>query len=145
MGDVAGMEQDFNGAKVALFIGDELLVLLRDDDPAIPFPNMWDFPGGGREGDETPFETLAREVFEEVGLVLAQDAVVWRKALPWSQDPDQLIWFFVACLPKGAETRIVFGTEGQCWALMTPAAFMAHDGAIPSLVSRLQLWMSQAG
>jgi len=68
------MVAHFNGAKVALFIGDRLLITLRDDRPDIPFPNMWDFPGGGREGEETPFETMARETFEEVALVVPRDA-----------------------------------------------------------------------
>ena len=139
------MVDEFNGAKVALFIGDKLLVILRDDDPAIPFPDVWDFPGGGREGDETPFETLAREVLEEVGLVLPHEAVIWERALPRSQDASQLIWFFVARLPEGRENEIIFGDEGQRWDLMTPAAFMALERVVPSLVARLQLWMSQAG
>ena len=47
------MNMPFRGAKLALFVGDDLAVILRDDIPHIPFPNCWDFPGGGREGDET--------------------------------------------------------------------------------------------
>ena len=144
MGEALRMEQDFNGAKVALFIGDKLLVILRDDDPAIPFPNLWDFPGGGREGDETSFETLVREVREEVGLELPRSAVIWEKAFPWSQDARQSIWFFVARLPDGTENDIVFGNEGQRWDLMAPDAFLACARTVPSLASRLQSWMSQA-
>lgn len=139
------MDQDFNGAKVALFIGGKLLVILRDDDPYIAFPDLWDFPGGGREGDESPFETLAREVREEVGLVLPQSAVVWEKPFPWSQDKSQVIWFFVARLPEGQEKEIVFGNEGQRWDLMSPATFLAEPRTVPSLGPRLQLLMSQAG
>ena len=145
MGDLARMGQDFNGAKVALFVGDKLLVILRDDDPAIVFPDMWDFPGGGREPGETPFETVAREVFEEVGLDLPEAAVLWRRGLPRAGYPGQVIWFFVARLPDHVAQQVVFGDEGQRWALMTPDAFMAHERAIPSLVTRLQLWLSQAG
>ena len=44
----------FIGAKLALFIGADLLTILRDDRPDIPFPGHWDFPGGGREGGESP-------------------------------------------------------------------------------------------
>ena len=48
------MESDtgFVGAKLALFLGEELLVIRRDDRPDIPWPDFLDFPGGGREGDE---------------------------------------------------------------------------------------------
>ena len=70
---------DFTGCKIALFCGDKLLTILRDDKENIPWPNMWELPGGGREGDESPFECAAREVFEELGIRLTKDCLVWRK------------------------------------------------------------------
>ena len=42
----------FSGAKLALFLGADLLVIRRDMRPDIPFPGHWDLPGGGREGEE---------------------------------------------------------------------------------------------
>ncbi len=33
---------------------DEVLLLLRDDKPDIPYPNMWDLPGGHVDNGETP-------------------------------------------------------------------------------------------
>lgn len=130
----------FHGAKVALFLGDQLLVLLRDDRPDILFPAHWDFPGGGREGVETPFETLTRETREEVGLVLFETAVVWTVELEAAHHPGQRVWFYVARLPETAVNQIVFGDEGICWALMSPAQFMALGNAVPSLADRLRLW-----
>ena len=41
---------DFSGAKIVLKCEDRLLTYLRDDKPGIPFPGIWDLPGGGREG-----------------------------------------------------------------------------------------------
>lgn len=130
----------FHGAKVALFLDDHLLVLLRDDRPDILFPAHWDFPGGGREGDETPFETLAREVREEVGLELPVNAVDWSIKLPAAHHPRQRVWFFVARLPGSAARQITFGDEGICWALMSQAQFLALGNAVPSLADRLALW-----
>lgn len=46
----------------------EFLLLLRDDKDSIPFPNMWDIPGGKVEKDENPEETVRREMNEELGL-----------------------------------------------------------------------------
>jgi len=54
------MEDDFIGSKLALMIGDRILVILRDDFAHITFPNVWDFPGGGREAGETPLQTMHR-------------------------------------------------------------------------------------
>ncbi len=41
---------DFTGVKFALLVGKNILVILRDNKPGIPWPNMWELPGGGREG-----------------------------------------------------------------------------------------------
>ena len=130
----------FHGAKAAVFVGNRLLVLLRDDRPDIPFPAHWDFPGGGREGHETPFETLAREVKEEVGLDLPPSALVWSINLPAVHQPGTRIWFSVVRLPALAFTEIVFGNEGLCWALMTPLQFLSLGNAVPSLPDRLRQW-----
>ncbi len=44
-----------------------LLLHLRDDNPAILFPNQWSLIGGHAETGETPEQTLIREVQEEIG------------------------------------------------------------------------------
>ena len=46
----------------------EVLLLLRDDKVDIPFPNMWDIPGGKVEDNETPIETIRREMMEEMSI-----------------------------------------------------------------------------
>ena len=63
--------RDFHGAKAAILIGERLLITLRDDFAWIDWPGFWDLPGGGREGNETPRETLAR-VYDRVGLLPAR-------------------------------------------------------------------------
>lgn len=47
---------------------DEVLLILRDDKPEIPYPDMWDIPGGKIENKETPEEAVRREMDEELGL-----------------------------------------------------------------------------
>ena len=139
------MDEPFHGAKALLFIGDRLLTLLRDDDPAIQFPNHWDFPGGGREPGETGFQTLAREMHEEVGLDAHAAERLWARRLPAMHQPDAFVWFYVLRLPEGAEADVVFGDEGQGWTLMTPEAFLSLPNAVPSLVARLRLWLDETG
>jgi len=49
---------------------DEILLLLRDDKDTIPYPNMWDLPGGHVESGETVEACIIREMEEEMGLEL---------------------------------------------------------------------------
>jgi len=39
---------DFTGCKIALFCGDKLLSILRDDKSNIPYPKTWELSGGGK-------------------------------------------------------------------------------------------------
>lgn len=46
----------------------EVLLLLRDDNSQIPYPNCWDILGGHVETGETPADCIAREMQEEIGI-----------------------------------------------------------------------------
>lgn len=135
---------DFVGAKAAVFIGDRLLCLLRDDTPGLAYANHWDFPGGGREAGESPFATLAREMEEEVGLDAHDADVLWHWHGESTGFPGRMAWFFVLRLPPGAERNILMGDEGGAWSLMPPARFDALDDAVPSLQARLRMWQAAA-
>ncbi len=119
---------DFLGAKLALFLGDQLLVIRRDDRADIPFPNHLDLPGGGREGAETPEACVLRETREEVGLVLTKDALVWGRRYV---RPRGTAWFFAAHLGAESAGRVRFGDEEQGWSLMPPKAYTEHAEAVP--------------
>lgn len=129
----------FHGAKVALFLGRQLCTILRDNIHTIPYPNMWDLPGGGRECRETPFECVRRETAEELGLDLPQSAILSQRAFGCGA---QTQWFFIARLPADHADTVVFGDEGQRWTLMAAAEFLAHRRAIPHLQHRLHLGLS---
>ena len=127
----------FTGAKVAIFLGPQIVTLLRDDKPGLPWADMWDLPGGGREGDEAPWDCAAREAREEVGLDLTGVAPLWQGQFPSQSHPGQVTWFYLARPP--ADLTPVLGDEGQEVRLITPAAFLAHPRAIGFLKDRLRI------
>jgi len=130
--------QPFGGAKLALYLGDRLTVILRDATPGLLFANHWDLPGGGREGSETPLECALRECHEELGLRVPCDAVVWGAAF---YEGDVAKWFFVAQLPREMVAHVRFGDEGQRWDLMSEREFLEHPYAVPAFQDRLNVWI----
>ena len=132
----------FVGAKAALFCGGGLLTCLRDTRPGLPWPGMWDLPGGGREGDESPEACLLREVEEELGLRLPPDRLAWQITLPSMTDPMRPSHFFAATITRAEIAAIRFGEEGQGWALMPTVDFLTHSHAIPEMQRRVRLALS---
>ena len=57
-----------------IFVNDQqqVLLFLRDDKPTIPYPNMWDVPGGHVDAGETPEQCIVREMKEEMDLTLEE-------------------------------------------------------------------------
>ena len=53
-----------------IFINDtrQILLFLRDNKPDLPYPNMWDVPGGHVEANESPEKCIIREMKEEMDL-----------------------------------------------------------------------------
>ena len=127
----------FGGAKIAAMLGDALLVYRRDDKPDIPFPDMLDLPGGGREGDESPAECALRELAEEFGITLPVDRIHYSRAYLLGDDAT-VSHFLAVHLTEDEVTAVRFGDEGQDWALLPAADFVADADAVP----RLREWLA---
>ena len=129
---------DFTGSKIALICGDKVLTILRDDKDDIPCPNMWELPGGGREGNESPFECAAREVYEELGIHLTEDCLLWSKIYPSVIFEGKQSVFMVGQLRQEQFDNITFGDEGQGYQLMNVEEFLSSSQVVPQLQERLK-------
>ena len=132
----------FSGAKIALLCGSQMLTYQRDDTPDIPWPGQWDLPGGGREGQETPLECAARETLEEFSLVLDPAWIDWERVYPGQGVGGLDTWFFVAQVPAGTFEQVVFGDEGQRWAVESIEAFLQRENAVARLQARLREYLN---
>ena len=129
---------DFTGVKAALLVEQSILVILRDDKPDIPWPNMWELPGGGREGDESSFECVAREVYEELNIQLSKEEVIWSGIYPSMLDGNKKSVFLVGKLTQEQFESIIFGDEGQGYKLVSFEEFLTSDRVVPQLQERVR-------
>lgn len=97
-----------SGAGIILInSNNEVLLLLRDDKPEIPFPNKWDIPGGKIEEGEAPEVTIKREMSEELGLKSLSDFKLF-KIYTSDNLTDYIFWKRISLNPE----EIIL-TEGQ--------------------------------
>ena len=134
---------NFTGCKIALICDGQILTILRDDKPTIPWANLWELPGGGREGNESPFECAAREVYEELGIHLDEDCLLWSKIYPSVIFKDKQSVFMVGQLRQEQFDNITFGDEGQAYKLMPIEEFLKSKQAVPQLQGRLRDYLEE--
>lgn len=135
---------EFTGCKIALICGDKILTILRDDKETIPWPNMWELPGGGREGNESPFECVAREVYEELSIQLSKDDIIWSSIYPSMLDENKKSVFLVGQLTQEQFDSIVFGDEGQGYKLVSLEEFLTSDRVVPQLQERVRDYVEES-
>ena len=92
-----------------------MLTYLRDDKRGLPWANMWDLPGGGRDGEESPEACVLREV--ELGLRLSPERLEWRRVWPSMMDAARLSVFYVGRIEVAEIAAIRFGDAGQSWQM----------------------------
>jgi 8-oxo-dGTP diphosphatase len=121
--------RSFHGCKLALLQGNCVLVYERDEH--VKFAGMWDLPGGGREGQESPEDCVLRELEEEFGLAFPANRLEYRKRYA-AAHTDSYAYFFVGRLSASEVASIRFGNEGKRWRLMEIDEYLDHPEALPN-------------
>lgn len=134
---------DFDGAKIAILRGEDVLTLLRDNRADLQYSNQWDLPGGGREDDETPIETVARELFEELHIVLDSTKIIYEVRETVETPHGAAVYFFVARWDGLADDDIALGDEGQRWCWMPVSDFVSRKDVVAPLRGRLSRALRQ--
>ncbi len=68
----------------------QVLLVLRDNKPSIPFPNTWALLGGYLEENEPPEVAIRRELLEEMELELGE--VKFFKSYMWEECDEHIFW-----------------------------------------------------
>ncbi|MEO1406621.1 MAG: NUDIX hydrolase [Pseudomonadota bacterium] len=134
-------KETYAGSKIALILNGKLLTYRRDNKPTIPFPNFWDFPGGAREGNETPQQCALRELEEEFSIVLNESRIEWGRRYENQREDGLAAYFFVALVLQEEIDAIQFSDEGQYWELASIEDFLSNEEAVPQLKNRLREYL----
>lgn len=119
------------------------LVIRRSS--SVPLPGAWCFPGGAIQAGESQPQALAREVFEEVRLVVEPIEKIWE----WTQPDGRLrLHFWSAGLPVG-DRQANAALQVNC-AEVAEARWLSSDdiralpGTIRNLLEFLDHWEQPA-
>lgn len=121
--------------------GYDVLAIQRDNDPAIPYPNEWEFPGGTLDPGETAAECALRELEEEVGLSIPEEWIDWEAYYPRAKrdESGELIYtaFYGSEVDRFRLPPPVKGDEGQDCGWIPAATFTGHQ-PIPGSIKRVK-------
>lgn len=97
-----------------------LLLQLRDDSPAIFFPNRWGFFGGAIEQGETPKDAVAREVEEELTLAVDKNRFCDCGKIEIQISDFSLFRYFFFLKLSPHEIATIKLTEGKEFGIFSP-------------------------
>jgi len=127
----------FTGVKLALINNSKLVGILRDNNPDISFPDMWDVAGGMRENNESPISCAFREAKEELNLFLKADSIIWCREYEHKGESSPGGYFMVACVMDDQLRTVRLGNEGQCFKLHDMNDFIRLQNIAPFVRERL--------
>ncbi|WP_145568003.1 NUDIX domain-containing protein [Yersinia mollaretii] len=127
----------FTGTKLALINTSQIVGILRDNNPEISFPDMWDVTGGTRENNESPVECAFREAKEELSLDLKEDSIIWCREYEHLGKSSPGGYFMVACVTDEQLSKVRLGNEGQYFKLHDMNDFIKLRNIVPFVRERL--------
>jgi 8-oxo-dGTP diphosphatase len=100
------MDKDLAAGIILINKSKQVLLILRDNIPSIPFPNHWDLPGGHLMPGESPETCVRREMIEEMELELGEIHLF--KEYKWEDLHEFIFWKEIELAPSEIELH-----EGQ--------------------------------
>lgn len=122
-------------AAVALTGGDGR-ILMTQRPVGKSFAGLWEFPGGKLEPGEAPETALVRELSEELGIIVAAEALVPLTFVSHAYDDFHLVMLMYVCRDWQGTPH---GAEGQalCWDTIDALARLPMPPADVPLVAAL--------
>ena len=132
-------------ARGLLVRGDETLLARRSDERTF-YPGVWDVVGGHCEGDETPVDTLIRELEEEVGVkaCVFEEIAVLEEPRPVEHGEAQYHVFIVTAW-AGGEPRLLNAEHSELRWLSLDHALALPLAHLGTATFSTRCWDRDAG
>ncbi|MFA7192487.1 MAG: NUDIX domain-containing protein [Candidatus Paceibacterota bacterium] len=132
-------DRNFHGVKGLIFIEDKILVYRRDNKTK-SFPFYIDLPGGGKEKDESAFDTFKRESQEEFGISIEKENVIYAKKYTSAMDQSKESYFIVVKTYK-TKDDVNFGDEGLEYFLLKIEEYLQLNDSIPRQKEKVEEYL----
>lgn len=133
-----------NGAKI--FIKNDtlnkFLFVLRDNKPDIPNPNMWGLFGGGIDSDETPINTIKRELAEEINISIFDIKEICSKKLTHNVQGEiyNIIGYYFIGKTSTVDLSKTILNEGQKVAFFSLEEISQMENVSPSIKKLIRVY-----
>jgi 8-oxo-dGTP diphosphatase len=111
---------------VAVIVRDSRFLVIRRSQQVVA-PGAYCFPGGGLEPGESEHEALARELLEELGVIVRPVRRVWHSVTPWRVE---LAWWLAELAEDAAVSPNPAEVESVHW--LTPDEIRALSPLLAS-------------
>ncbi len=113
-------------AAVGIMERGQRFLIMRRVDTVECLHHKWEFPGGGVEWGETPFETLKREMKEETGLVVQDATLLGVHTHVWDLPTETVqVFLMVYCAQADSEEIALSPEENDAYKWVTVEEFLA--------------------
>jgi 8-oxo-dGTP diphosphatase len=135
------MSTQLKPASSAIVIDGDRYLLVRRANP--PAQDMFAFPGGRAEPDETPAETALRELEEETGLKADNPRLFATYELPGKTGGGYFLSvFLVDCRERGVIKALDDALEAG-WYSAAEIGTIAVPDSVADCIARLEAWRSE--
>ena len=118
------------------------MLIYRRDTNTEYFPLYIDLPGGGKELDESPFETFQREVKEEFGISINEGDIVYAKKYIGVMDPTKDSYFFATKNLDSVSHPVIPGNEGSEFSSIEIKEYLELTDAINRQQDRVREYLN---
>ncbi len=134
--DTFSSDTEFHGVKGLIQI-DDIIIVIRRDTLELNAPFQVDLPGGGREQDESPFETLHREIREMLHIPIEAEDIIYSKRYPHTHSKKDDTFFMVTKRLEVDPKSIIFGEKGLMYYAMTVHDLLQHPDGVDKQKQRI--------